>query len=166
MFNQLVHNCCYDFLDEVACQDLITMYDINLTRVTQNSSRDVYLSNININNHPDLMQMLDEGNQTFYKFNTNGRVECYFGKYDTGCHYSAQHTDCVPNEADQRKLSFSILLNEDFEGGELMFGSDRIIEKRKGILTIFPSFVPHAVRPVTKGVRYAIFGFVRGPHWQ
>ena len=165
MFNQLKPNSCSDFYDAAECLNLILRYDRNLKRITQNDSRDVYITSMNINDHPDLIYALEEGNQTFYKFATTNHVECFFGRYDTGCHYSAQHSDCQPHGQDQRKLSFSILLNEEFEGGELVFDGESI-EKRKGILTIFPSFVPHAVNPITSGVRYAIFGFLRGPHWR
>lgn len=165
MFNQLKPNLCLDFYDAAECQSLILKYDNHLKRVTQNDSRDVYITSFDINDHRDLIYALDEGNQTFYKFAVDNHAECYFGRYDTGCHYSAHHIDCKPHEQNQRKISFSILLNEEFEGGELVF-DDQVVEKRKGILTIFPSFIPHSIRPVTSGVRYAIFGFVRGPHWK
>lgn len=48
-------------------------------------------------------------------------------------------------------------LNEDFEGGELLFFEDEVVEIKMGDLLIFPSnyLFPHKVNPVTKGVRYS-----------
>ena len=63
-----------------------------------------------------------------------------------------------------RKLSTTLLLNDpsEFEGGELEFHYDRTKEEcckgmtAKGSLVVFPSFVYHRVRPVTKGTRYSL----------
>jgi PKHD-type hydroxylase len=56
-----------------------------------------------------------------------------------------------------RKLSMSILLNDDFEGGDFQFGNDRKkILKQKGGIVVFPSFYQHRVLPVTKGVRHSL----------
>jgi len=67
-----------------------------------------------------------------------------------------------------RKLSFTIQLSDsdDYEGGDLQFGP--VIEhqpeiKKKGNITIFPSYVWHRVTPITKGNRYALVGWVHGP---
>jgi PKHD-type hydroxylase len=67
-----------------------------------------------------------------------------------------------------RKLSFTIQLSDsdDYEGGDLQFGP--VIEhkpeiRKKGNITIFPSYVWHRVTPVTKGNRYALVGWVHGP---
>ena len=57
-----------------------------------------------------------------------------------------------------RKLSMSIVLNDDFEGGEFEFmGSENdLIKARTGTIIIFPSYLQHRVRPVTKGVRHSL----------
>ena len=67
-----------------------------------------------------------------------------------------------------RKLSFTIQLSDsnDYEGGDLQFGP--VIEskpeiKKKGNITIFPSYVWHRVTPITKGDRYALVGWIHGP---
>ena len=80
-----------------------------------------------------------------------------------------------------RKLSFSILLNVgEYKGGELEFhlgrgynvpdntmkmqsvrpnqtGADAL-----GSMILFPSYLIHRVLPVTKGIRYAIVGWMNG----
>ena len=78
------------------------------------------------------------------------------------------HMDCLNNNPkSERKLSFSLLLNDssDFEGGDLKFQAEGVDElKQAGDLLIFPSFEQHRVEPVTKGTRYSLVGWYRGPH--
>ena len=68
-----------------------------------------------------------------------------------------------------RKLSASIILNEDFEGGEMRFRwfADEIKESKvlakKGDAIFFPSALQHMVSPVTKGTRYSIVKWFGGP---
>jgi len=69
-----------------------------------------------------------------------------------------------------RKISFSILLNDpsEFEGGELKFHylKDPVVaELNKGDMVLFPSFIPHSVAPVTKGVRRSLVGWICGPNF-
>jgi len=63
-----------------------------------------------------------------------------------------------------RTLSFVLLLNKDYEGGELEFflpnkeKSFIKIKNAENVLIVFPSnfMYPHYVNPVTKGERYSI----------
>ena len=164
--SNIIGNITSLLFDKDECQSLILKYDNNLENVTQgldNKSRNVFLKNINPNEIPELIAGLDEANREFYNFQLLPKVECYFGKYPTDCHYSAHHSDCISGENTQRKLSFSLILNADYEGGDFVF--EKSVIKKEGTLIVFPSFLPHHVTPVTLGVRYAIFGFWRGPHW-
>lgn len=83
-----------------------------------------------------------------------------------GEHYD-WHVDRGWNSA-LRKLSVSVQLSnpDDYEGGdlELKFGgkSDRVTRER-GMVTFFPSWTLHRVRPVTKGTRYSLVAWVSGP---
>ena len=97
------------------------------------------------------------------------------GKYDW-------HMDIGPSSIScTRKLSYSILLNVGkYKGGELEFhlgrgdnvpdntmkmqsvrpnqtGADAL-----GSMILFPSYLIHRVLPVTKGIRYAIVGWMNG----
>jgi len=70
-----------------------------------------------------------------------------------------------------RKLSMSILLNEDFSGGRLQFvniysGKRAILTselKGTGSVIVFPSFMHHRVAPITKGTRYSLVAWFLGP---
>ena len=58
-----------------------------------------------------------------------------------------------------RRVSYSYYVNEDYEGGEIVFSNLGVTVKPKAHqLLVFPSSYPyrHEVRPVTSGTRYAI----------
>ena len=59
-------------------------------------------------------------------------------------------------------LSIIGILNDDYEGGELIMFEDKKIDTKKGDLLIFPSnfLYPHEITPVTKGVRYSYTSWV------
>jgi len=67
-----------------------------------------------------------------------------------------------------RKLSFTILLNDDFEGGEFELFADekKIIPLKKKDAIIFMGDTPHRVRKVTSGVRKSLVGWVQGPPYK
>jgi hypothetical protein len=49
------------------------------------------------------------------------------------------------------------LLNDEFEGGELVMFGDEVIPFKAGDIMIFPSnfLYPHRIEPVLKGIRYS-----------
>jgi len=58
-----------------------------------------------------------------------------------------------------RDISMVLYLNDDYEGGEIVFPKQAVIIKpRKGMLVAFPSnhHFLHGVNPVVRGTRYAI----------
>ena len=68
------------------------------------------------------------------------------------------HFDLYP-----RVLSCSLILNENYEGGDFsFFDGEHIIKKKAGSAVIFPSnfCFPHAVTPVTNGDRHAIITWI------
>lgn len=100
-----------------------------------------------------------------------------FTVYEKGQHYNwhpdqnsyPYHHDDGPNfEGKIRKISASIILNDpsEYEGGELEFDLGRINGEpatetcdqmtKQGSIIVFPSFVYHRVKPVTKGTRYSL----------
>jgi len=77
-------------------------------------------------------------------------------RYKEGQFY-IQHTDSFKNQ--QRSVSCSFLLNDDYEGGEFAFFDREIMIKGpKGSIIMFPSnfMFPHEIMPVTSGTRYSI----------
>ena len=77
-----------------------------------------------------------------------------------------------------RKLSMSIILNDDYEGGGFEFAtlinSSATCAKevsttytpdfnKLGSIIVFPSYMVHRVQPVTKGTRYSLVSWFLGP---
>jgi len=86
-------------------------------------------------------------------------------KYSPGGKYEI-HTDHYSNSP--RHLSIIINLNDDYEGGDLVFTDQQENEiKRfklnKGSIVFFPSnfMYPHSIRPITKGIRYSIVAWLQ-----
>ena len=65
-----------------------------------------------------------------------------------------------------RKISATLLVNDDYEGGEFQIktGRENYIppQQETGNLLFFPSYLVHRVTLVTKGTRVAIVGWVHG----
>jgi len=70
-----------------------------------------------------------------------------------------------------RKLSLSIQLTDpkEYEGGELILYEDEKgieMKKEQGTLILFPSYVLHEVKPVTKGERNSLVAWVTGKQFK
>ena len=105
-----------------------------------------------------------------FKFDWFGGWEGYsamkFIRYSPG-QTMTNHCDHIHSIFDGERrgvpiLSVIGLLNDDYEGGELIMFEDKKIDTKKGDLLIFPSnfLYPHKVVPVTKGVRYSYTSWV------
>jgi predicted 2-oxoglutarate/Fe(II)-dependent dioxygenase YbiX len=58
-------------------------------------------------------------------------------------------------------------LNEDYEGGDVVFGNQNLqeikrVQLKRGSLLAFPSnfLYPHMIEPITKGIRYSIVAWL------
>jgi len=100
-----------------------------------------------------------------------------YGEYNEEQYYD-WHIDqhkTVYGDGRVRKCSFSVFLNDDYEGGEfdLELGGPNMenrlqtFEKLpKNQMIFFQSEFWHRVRPVTKGVRKSLVGWVLGPKYK
>lgn len=119
--------------------------------------------------------IVNDVNFNVFKFNLTGIQALQLGRYleDDKGHYEWHQDQSIARNPtnDVRKLSFSLLITEpgeDFEGGEFEFrtGQDILRPKlRKGSIVFFPSPMLHRVKPVTKGLRESIVGWITGPNW-
>ena len=106
-------------------------------------------------------------NSQFFNFDLFGMAEGFqFTRYDAPTGHYGMHIDKVLNGT-VRKLSLTIQLSspEDYEGGELalqMSKDAEIMPKELGKMVVFPSYVLHEVRPVTKGTRYSLVAWITG----
>ena len=69
-----------------------------------------------------------------------------------------------------RKISASVLLNDDFSGGEFDFATLKEgkiqkteVKPKRGDAIFFPSHLQHRVRPVKTGTRYSLVCWFAGP---
>lgn len=100
-------------------------------------------------------------------FNTwHGYTRIRYNRYDVG-EEMRNHIDHISSMFDGEikgvpTLSILGSLNDDYEGGKLLFFNDVEVIIPAGSLLIFPSTFmwPHLVTPVTKGTRYSFVSWV------
>lgn len=104
----------------------------------------------------DLSMLHDDIQVAIYKSEKNGNY--------------SWHDDMITNTNfnTTRKLSLSVQLSDEneYEGGELEIvtsPNNFIASKKIGTIIIFPSFLIHRVKPVTKGNRISLVLWIDGP---
>mgnify|MGYP001204101682 CR=1 FL=1 len=115
-------------------------------------------------------------NEDVYKFHLNDGFDSgkyQYAHYNVGDYYS-WHQDNIwkHNQIWDRKLSFSLLLNDDYDGGyfefvEPIYGEELTwnitrVPTKAGTLIVFPSMMAHRVTPVTNGTRKSVVGWCVG----
>tara|TARA_R100001443_G_scaffold2263_3_gene7622 strand:+ start:535 stop:1074 length:540 start_codon:yes stop_codon:yes gene_type:complete len=105
-----------------------------------------------------LINCMAEANNEEFGFDWTGATEAIqFTTYDAGDkgHYD-WHMDVIPSNQN-RKISAVVLLNDDYEGGNLQIeGKDLTETVGAGNVIIFPSYLLHKVEEVTKGTRNSL----------
>jgi len=108
-------------------------------------------------------------NNEIWKYDITHSNQSEFLMYDVNGKYET-HTDTFHNRSTEvRKLTVLVFLNDDFEGGKFYIANahERFYpEQKKGTVLIFPSFMPHGVEPVTKGIRYSVVTWMVGPYFK
>lgn len=116
---------------------------------------------------------ISQANHELWWFFLDGwREHIQLSMYDEGekGHYE-WHMDCGAGYGSGRKVSMSVQLSapKDYEGGEMQFLITQkpvTVSKEQGLGVVFPSYMEHRVRPVTKGKRYSLVIWVTGPVMQ
>ena len=87
-------------------------------------------------------------------------------------HKDGRGDHLVANGGFVRKLSMTVLLNDNYEGGDFQFaqindGKIKIhtpdFNGKQGSMVMFPSDMDHRITPVTKGTRYSLVVWFLGP---
>jgi PKHD-type hydroxylase len=114
-----------------------------------------------------LTEVVNELNARFFGFDLFSFGEALqFTEYTSpGGKYSS-HIDRIVH-GNIRKLSIVVQLSDpsDYEGGDFQtFFSDLPdnLPKDRGTVLVFPSYVVHAVTPVTRGTRHSLVGWING----
>lgn len=177
----------YDFIDEKSCKKLVTSlkkskewskhsyYDA-VSGVTNSFDDDLEISYDLKEDKKLLMDKLWHSIDTYIrkdmKFSDNwfnnwsGYSPIRWNRYKVGTRMQP-HCDHIQNMFDGVRKGIPILsilgsLNDNYEGGELLFWGDEKIELKTGQIIIFPSnfMYPHEVKPITKGTRYSFVSWV------
>lgn len=112
-------------------------------------------------------------NGQFFDFEISGFFEdLQYTIYDSNNSHYNWHLDRGGNTSfPPRKLSLVLQLSspDEYEGGELQLHTANTpfnIEKKKGLVVAFPSFVLHRVTPVTSGIRKTLVVWLSGPKFK
>ncbi len=116
-----------------------------------------------------LAHVVSNLNADFFRFNLTGFGEkiqlTHYNESDQGMY--TWHQD-FGSTGPSRKLSLVLQLSEpdEYEGGELQLLNSNTpicIEKKRGLITVFPAWTLHQVTPVIKGNRQTLVTWVSGP---
>jgi len=110
-------------------------------------------------------------NSKYFKLDVSGFNEgLQFTNYSAPSDKYGKHVDRSEGFI-IRKLSLSIQLTDptEYEGGELWLYEDdkgALMKKDQGTLILFPSFILHEVKPVTKGERNSLVAWATGKQFK
>jgi predicted 2-oxoglutarate/Fe(II)-dependent dioxygenase YbiX len=136
---------------------------------TRSGSRELDISNgYNVSTKSYIMQRIWDAYKEYITLlnfswfdSWQGYSEVRFNMYKE-TRLMAEHCDHIHSMFDgERKgiptMTFLGMLNDDYEGGELIMWGDEKIPMAKGSAVVFPScfLYPHRVEPVTSGTRYS-----------
>tara|TARA_B100000085_G_scaffold282217_1_gene310343 strand:- start:99 stop:674 length:576 start_codon:yes stop_codon:yes gene_type:complete len=164
------------------CNDIIKLGEQNLSKgetLSNNTNeRDSHVSWINEKWLFDLLQEYVKvaNKHAGWNFEWDYTEPLQYTTYKSNQHYdwhcdggidtlSAYNGDLKPLVGKVRKLSVSVSLSSDYEGGDFMFDYGPYSDERYftckdlkslGTILVFPSFLYHKVNKVTKGVRKSL----------
>ena len=125
-----------------------------------------------------LMKYAKEANDRMWNFDLISAPENiqYTEYHGTNMGEYGWHQDIGPEELSARKVSITVQLSDDneYEGGELLFwmggnsleNNNLVAPRGKGTVVLFPSYMVHAVKPVTKGIRKSFVLWLGGGHYK
>jgi PKHD-type hydroxylase len=112
--------------------------------------------------YAESMQITKYEKGEFYNFHRDGKSD-HLSSYN--------RSDNGFLHGNNRKLSMTVLLNDDYEGGDFQFAQYSkekcnviSVEQNKiGSIIVFPSYMEHRIIPITKGLRYSLVVWFVGP---
>jgi hypothetical protein len=108
-------------------------------------------------------------NHQIWQYNVTHSNQSEFLMYDIHGKYET-HVDTFHQKLNEtRKLTVLAFLNDDFEGGKFYIQNSHerfYPQQTPGTVIVFPSFMPHGVEPVTKGIRYSIVTWMLGEYFK
>ena len=164
------------------CQKLISLgrkgkWDQAMTRTTEGYSNVRKSDIVWINDQwvYDLIwpYMLRANEDAGWKYNIVAAESCQVTRYTKDGFYAwhkdgiGSHNEVRNDNGNVRKLSMTLVLNDDYEDGNFEIAGHGEVELvprlGEGSIIVFPSFMDHRVTPVTKGTRYSLVAWFVGP---
>jgi predicted 2-oxoglutarate/Fe(II)-dependent dioxygenase YbiX len=117
-----------------------------------------------------LVQIIDQANQLYYHFNIKYLENMQFLEYYEKGLYD-WHIDIAGTQEKfwTRKINAVLFLSDrkTYEGGQLIFNlgktaKGKSLPQDQGSVILFPSYQPHKVEPVTRGIRYTLSAIAHG----
>ena len=116
---------------------------------------------------------VQQANDKAFDIDVQNDAEIQFTEYHAAQagHYDWHH-DVQWNGSSQfdRKLSITVQLSDpsEYQGGVFEFDDVKTNADftSKGTILIFPSYLRHRIRPVTKGTRRSLVAWFGGPRWR
>jgi hypothetical protein len=108
-------------------------------------------------------------NHDIWKYHITHSNQSEFLMYDVKGKYETHVDTFHAHSNETRKLTILVFLNDDFEGGKFYIQNSHeklYPQQTPGTVLVFPSFMPHGVEPITKGIRYSIVTWMVGPYFK
>lgn len=121
-----------------------------------------------------MVELAVQANNTLWNFDLISAPELiqYTEYYDSAEGHYDWHQDIGPGTASLRKVSITVQLSDsdEYEGGdlELWRGGTAVdvAPRGAGVVFIFPSYMMHRVKKVTKGTRRSFVLWIGGQHYK
>jgi PKHD-type hydroxylase len=121
-----------------------------------------------------LFEYVKMANRNAFNLDVDNFADIQYTEYlaTEGGHYDWHHDVDWNNDIGyDRKLSITLQLSspDEYEGGDFEFSevvSPGAETKEKGSVLVFPSYLQHRVKPVTKGKRISLVAWFEGPRWR
>lgn len=175
-----------DFIDQSSCKVIIDQLEKadwemhafynSMQGNFVSYDKELSVSNLNTKESMDLQNKIwfaidryirnDFGFMSEWFSGWNGYSQVRYNRYNPATQMKL-HCDHIHSMFDGNRKGIPVLsilgaLNDDYEGGELIFWESEKIQLKAGSLMIFPSnfMYPHKVVEVTKGTRYSYVSWV------
>ena len=147
------------------CKNTLILEEGKLSQDNNTSIRKSKVAFSKLTNFEFLIGSLIKELSRHYKF-SGYKIEndftFQFTEYQINEYYN-WHTDSGNTSNAKRRISVVILLNDDYEGGDLVLKvneNEEIMNKKMGNLFLFDSNTLHKVTPVNFGTRYSLVTWV------
>lgn len=147
------------------CRNELVLEEARLSQDTNTNIRKSKIAFTKLNNFEFVTGLLIKEINRHYKFDgyqIDNDFTFQFTEYQINEYYN-WHTDSGNTPNAKRRISVVILLNDDYDGGDLILnvnGVEEIMDKKIGNLFLFDSSILHKVTPVQLGIRYSLVTWV------